>query len=152
MQVSVFSIILYICMAGVYLVVDMLPLEPGAILAVYVAHMIFDVFGLILVTGILSMYRYSLLVFYSTLISLLISALIPVFAFTAMGTSSNTLFIFMGFSALVFFIATFVTFGIQSFYYRIYTSSGYDPLGDVFHRIMEEEKLQEANAEKSLFQ
>jgi hypothetical protein len=37
-------------------------------------------------------------------------------------------------------------------YYRIYASSGYDPLGDVFHRIMEEEKTQEALAEKKLFQ
>ena len=43
-QVSVFSIVLYICMAIVYLIVDMLPLDPGAILGVYVAHIIFDVF------------------------------------------------------------------------------------------------------------
>lgn len=152
LQVSVFSIVLYICMAGVYLVVDMMPLEPGAILAVYVAHIIFDVFGLVLITGILSMYRYSILVFYASMASLLASGLIPVFAFTSMATSSNTLFIFMVFSSVAFTLTTFVAFGILSMYYRIYTSSGYDPLGDVFNRIVEEEKIQEANAEKSLFQ
>ena len=151
-QVSVFSIVLYICMSWVYLIVDILPLEPQAILAVYVAHVIFDIFGLVLITGILSMYRYSILVFYASIIALLISGMIPVMAFTNMATSSNTLFIFMVFSALVFGITTFVTFWLLSLYYRIYTTSGYDPLGDVFHRIMEEEKLQEANAEKTLFQ
>lgn len=151
-QVSVFSIVLYICMSWVYLVVDMLPLAPQAILAVYILHVIFDIFGLVLITGILSMYRYSLLVFYASLTSLLISGIIPILAFTSMATSSNTLFIFMVFSALVFGITTCVTFGLLSLYYRIYATSGYDPIGEVFHRIMEEEKLQEANAEKTLFQ
>jgi hypothetical protein len=150
-QVSIFSIILYICMAGVYIIIDALPLDPGAILAVYVTHIIFDVFGLVLITGLLSMYRYSLLVFYASVASLLASGLIPVFAFTTMGTSSSTLFIFMVFSALAFAITTGVAFGILSIYYRIYTSSGYDPLGDVFGRILTEEQSLEKEAEAKLF-
>jgi hypothetical protein len=150
-QVSIFSIILYVCMAGVYVAVDMMPLDPGAILAVYTAHIIFDVFGLVLITGLLSMYRYSLLVFYSSMASLLASGLIPIFAFTSMGTSSSTLFIFMVFSALAFALTTIVAFGIQAIYYRIYISSGYDPLGDVFGRILAEEQAAEKQAEAKLF-
>jgi hypothetical protein len=138
-------------MSGVYIAVDAMPLDPGAILAVYVVHIIFDVFGLVLITGILSMYRYSLLVFYSSMASLLISGLIPIFSFTAMGTSSSTLFVFMVFSALAFALTTLVAFGIQAVYYRIYVASGYDPLGDIFGRILAEEQAAEKHAEAQLF-
>jgi hypothetical protein len=138
-------------MSGVYVAVDAMALDPGVILAAYVAHIIFDVFGLVLITGILSMYRYSLLVFYSSMASLLASGLIPVFAFTTMGTSSSTLFVFMVFSALAFALTTVIAFGIQAIYYHIYVSSGYDPLGDVLGRILAEEQSLEKQAEAQLF-
>lgn len=97
------------------------------------------------------MYRYSLLVFYASFASLLVTALIGLFAFVMMSTSSNSLFVFMVFSALAFFVTTVTAFGILSFYYRIYTSSGYDPLGDVFDRVASEEKEQVQLAQDTLF-
>lgn len=131
--------------------VNALPLGPQAILGVYVVHIIFDVFGLILITGILSMYRYSLLVFYASFASLLLTGMIGLFAFVMMSTSSTSLFVFMVFSALAFFVTTATAFGILSFYYRIYTTSGYDPLGDIFDRIASEETEQLRIAQDNLF-
>lgn len=90
--------------------------------------------------------------FYASVASLIFSALIPVFAFSELTTSTNTLFIFMAFSALVFFVTTSVAYGILALYYRLYMSSGYDPLGNTFSRIIEEERELEKTAEKALFQ
>ncbi len=58
----------------------------------------------------------------------------------------------MAFSALVFFVTTSVAYGILALYYRLYTTSGYDPLGNTFSRIIEEERELEKTAEKELFQ
>ncbi len=152
MHISVFSIVLYICISWVYVIVDIISLEYSTILWIYVIHIIFNVFWLILITWILSMYRYSLLVFYSSMISLFISWLIPLFAFNQLGTSSNTLFVFMIFSSITFFVTTVIPFAIQLAYYKIYATSWYNPLGDVFDRIIQEEHDAEKHAEKVLFQ
>lgn len=43
-QVSIFSIVLYICMSGVYLAIDAMAPQSGSMLLVYVTHIIFDIF------------------------------------------------------------------------------------------------------------
>jgi hypothetical protein len=58
----------------------------------------------------------------------------------------------MLFSSLAFAVTTIVAFSILSLYYRLYISSWYDPLGDIFWRIMQEEKDEASRAEKKLFQ
>lgn len=68
-----------------------------------------------------------------------------------MDISSSTLFIFMVFSAIAFTLATVVAFGILAAYYHIYATSGYDPLGDIFGRILSEEQAREKQAEAQLF-
>lgn len=151
MHVTVFSIILYICMAIVYWIVSSYSGNSTHLLLIYTSHIILDVFWLILITGILSIYRYSLLIFYASIISLLISFIIPVIAASSMNSSANTLFLFMWFSAIAFLIGTVVAYGILFAYYKLYNSTGYDPIGNVFERIYREEHDREKEAEKSLF-
>ncbi len=52
---------------------------------------------------------------------------------------------------LAFVIAIFTTFFIRYCYYRIYVTSGSDPIGDVFARVEQEAKESEKEVEKQLF-
>jgi hypothetical protein len=136
-------------MAGLYLFLDNLP-GKSQIIYVYSIHTVLNTFGLILLAGILSQYRYSVLVFYSSLVSFIATGIIVLLISTEFSTSSSALFIFTGLASMSFFISSFVGFGIQWVYYQVYVSSGLDPLGDLFHHIEREERSFERAAEDLL--
>ena len=52
---------------------------------------------------------------------------------------------------LAFVVGIFTTFFVRFCYYRLYVSSGSDPIGDVFARIEEESREREKEAETQLF-
>lgn len=70
----------------------------------------------------------------------------------SLGTSANTLFVFMLFSTIAFGMSTLVAFGLLYIYYKVYVTSGYDPIGDVLSRIAHDEVELEKKAENALFQ
>lgn len=57
----------------------------------------------------------------------------------------------MGLVTVSYFLSTLISFGISWAYYQIYKTTGYDPIGNVFGKIMEEEQELEKQAEKALF-
>jgi hypothetical protein len=136
-------------MAGLYLFLDNLP-GKSQIIYVYSIHTVLNTFGLILLAGILSQYRYSVLVFYSSLVSFIATGIIVLLISTEFSTSSSALFIFTGLASMSFFISSFVGFSIQWVYYQVYVSSGLDPLGDLFRHIEREERSFERAAEDLL--
>lgn len=130
-----------------------LVIDGSGILIAYIAHVLLNIFGLEIIVGILSGYRYALLSIYSSIVSLILTASILFWIYMqASSPSSNALWVLLGLSMLAFVIAIFVTFFIRFCYYRIYIVSGSDPIGDVFARVESEAKESEKEAEKALFQ
>ena len=152
LHASIFSIVLYIAIAPLYLIVNSVIIDGSGILIAYIAHVLLNIFGLEIIVSILSGYRYSLLSIYSSIVSLILtgSILFWIYASTS-SDSSNALFVLLGLSMLAFVIAIFTTFFIRFCYYRIYIASGSDPIGDVFARVEQESKDIEKEAEKQLF-
>jgi hypothetical protein len=153
LHISVFSIILYIAIAPLYLIVGSSIMDGSGILIAYIAHILLNMFGLEIIASSLSGYRYSLLSLYSSIVSLILTGtlLFAIYQNTASSTSGNVLFILLGLSMLAFFIGTATTFFIRFCYYRWYLMSGSDPIGDVFTRIETEAHDRENEAEKRLF-
>ena len=149
-QISVFSIFLYIAISLVSLFVSSLLPPSLSILPIYALHISINIFALVLLTGIIATYRYSLLFFYSSLLSFLLVGLIAFGVYMSFSASSNALFTLMFFAAIVFAVGTAIPFGIVTLYHRFYTISGYDPLGSVFAKIADEERQDEKNAESIL--
>ena len=153
LHASVFSILLYIAIAPLYLIVNSAIIDGSGILIAYIAHVLLNIFGLEIIVSILSGYRYALLSIYSSIVSLILTGSVLFFIYTqTYSASSNALLVLLGLSMLAFVIAIFMTFFIRFCYYRMYVSSGSDPIGDVFARVEQEAKENEKEAEMKLFQ
>ncbi len=152
LHVSVFSIILYIAIAPLYLIVDSMLIGSSWVLIAYITHILLNIFWVEIIISILSGYRYSLLSIYSSIVSLVITGSILFFVYEkANSESTNALFILLGLSMLAFVVSILTTFCIRFCYYQFYTTTGYDPIWDVFARIEQETKEVEQEAEKQLF-
>lgn len=150
-QVSVFSIVLYIVMSVAYFFVGTnFPGKTGAI-GIYAFHTLFNSFGLLLIVSLLSHYRYSLLAFYASIISLILTGLFVFFTYIGLSESGAMIFIFLGLTTLTATLSTLFYYGCFWIYYQLYVYSGSDILGDVLSRIENEEKILETQAEKALF-
>lgn len=153
LHASIFSIILYIAIAPLYLIVNSMVIDGSGILIAYIAHVLLNIFGLEIIVSIVSNYRYSLLSIYSSIVSFILTGSILFLIYTQTSSaSSNALFVLLGLSMLAFVIAIFTTFFIRFCYYRLYIISGSDPIGDVFARVEQEAKNIEKEAEMKLFQ
>lgn len=150
-QVSIFSVILYIIMAILYPVIATIYTSSSAVLWAFAFHVIANVFWLILLTGILSLYRYSILIFYADFAAFAISSLVVLWVYLSFSWSGSALFILMALSAISFFISTLITFGSLSVYYHLYRVSWADPIGDVLAAIEKEEEVLKKEAEALLF-
>lgn len=152
LHASIFSIILYITVAPLYIIVDSVIIDGSGILIGYITHILLNMFGLEIVVSVLSSYRYSLLSIYSSIISFVLTGTLLFFIYEKTYTeSNNTLFILLALSMIAFTISILTNFLIRFVYYRFYVASGSDPIGDVFSRIEQEEKDLEIAAEKELF-
>ncbi len=152
LHVSVFSIILYIVIAPLYLIVDAIIIDGSAILIAYIAHILLNIFGVEIIISILSGYRYALLSIYSSMVSLILTGSLLFFIYEKIGSESiNVLFVLLGLSMLAFVVSIGTTFCIRFFYYRFYVTTWSDPIGDVFSRIEQESKAIEKEAEMQLF-
>lgn len=150
-QVSVFSIVLYVIMVLVYLVVWSTESYLWYMLVVYILHILVNTFWLLVLTGMLSVYRYVLLYIYGGLLALILSGLVAFVFYGAFSLSSQALFIFMLFGAVTFVMSTICVFWSLMLYSFFYKFSGSDPIGSVFGDIAREETQFEKQVEKTLF-
>lgn len=149
---SVFSIILYIAIAPLYLIVNSLIIDGSGILIAYIAHILLNIFWLEIIISILSGYRYSLLSIYASIVSLILTGTLLFWLYQlANSTSVNVLFVLLGLSMMAFLIATCISFLIRYSYYQLYIATGSDSIWDVFARIENEAHENEKEAEKQLF-
>ena len=149
---SVFSIILYIAIAPLYLIVNSLIIDGSGILIAYIAHILLNIFGFEIIISILSGYRYSLLSIYASIVSLIFTGTLLFWLYQlANSTSVNVLFVLLGLSMMAFLISTCISFLIRYWYYQLYVATGSDSIWDVFARIQNEVLENEKEAEKQLF-
>ncbi len=152
LHVSVFSIILYITIAPLYLIVDSMIVGSSWLLIAYIVHILLNIFGVEIIISILSWYRYSLLSIYSSIVTLIITSSLLFLIYEKIGSqSSNALFVLLGLSMIAFFISIVINFFIRFCYYQFYISTGSDPIWDVFARIEQDDKDIEKEAERQLF-
>ncbi len=151
-QIVIMSILLYILLAPVYLIVSNLSLESSVVLMAFALHVLLNTFCLQLIIGLTAQYRYALLVLYSSVISLLVSILLTAFAYTSLSTSSNAIFLLLGLVIVAQTSGSLISSTTYLIYRYIYTTTGYDPIGSVFARIEQEEKILEGETEKFLTQ
>ena len=150
LQVTVFMIILFICMLPVYLVVGATAMNTSAILLAYLVHILLSIFGLELLLSIIAQYRYSLLTLFANMASLIFSGGILFWVYTNTSSSASALFVLMALSILGFVLSTGICFLIRFAYYQFYTITGNDPLGDVFSQIEKEDEQYLLDAQDAL--
>lgn len=150
-HMTMYMVILYICLMPVYLLVAS-GIQHNAVLVAYLVHIMLAIFGIELIVGVISQYRYVLLSFYANIAAMILTGGIVFILFAKASDSGASLFILMGLSILTFFLsATFISV-IKFLYYKFYTLTGNDPLGSTFYWIEMEEKNLVENAKNTLLQ
>ncbi len=144
-QLVIFSIILYILFAPIYLLVSNSTTHIS-ILSVFSLHIMFGTFGLYIVMNLVSQYRYVLISVYGSLIAFLIVGIVWVLYIFPMDPSSQALFILIGLVMLSFIGTTFIIYTLLWAYYALYKSTWLDPVGNIFTQIEREEKDIEGRA------
>lgn len=150
-HMTMYMVILYICLMPVYLLVAS-GIQHNAVLVAYLVHIMLAIFGIELIVGVISQYRYVLLSFYANIAAMILTGGIVFILFAKASDSGASLFILMGLSILTFFLsATFISV-IKFLYYKFYALTGNDPLGSTFYGIEMEEKNLVENAKNTLLQ
>lgn len=146
------SIVLYIFFIPVYTVIATVSTELRVILIAFSTHVVLNTFTLTLLMGIISRYRYSILTFYASLISMLLTAMIVIYVQSLVSKSETSLFVLLGLPILAYVLSGTLSTSFSWLYYKIYQTSGSDPLGSVFGRIEDEERALENEAIEALTQ
>ena len=149
-QVMIASIILYIFFIPVYTLISTVWNELRIILIAFSAHVVINSFTLNLLLGIISRYRYAILSFYSSLISLLLTSLTVIYVQSLVSKSETSLFVLLWLPVLAYVLSWTISTLLSFVYYKIYQASGSDPLGSIFGRIEEEEIALEKEAVQAL--
>ncbi len=141
-QITSMSIVLYVLFIPIYLIISGISSETSTILIAFSAHVVVNNFALTIILGLISQYRYSLLIFYASLISLIItsSVVVAIESQVSNSSSSKALFLLLGLTILTYTLSGTLTALISWIYYRIYQASGYDPIGAVYARIELDER------------
>lgn len=150
-HMMIYMFILYIFLMPIYLLVSS-AIHPNAVLVPYLIHVILAVFGIEIVLGVISQYRYVLLSLYANIAAMVFSCGIVFLLFSKSSTSGTSLFILMGLSILVFFLSATLITTIKFLYYKFYSLTGNDPLGSIFYAIETEERQKVEMAKNNLLQ
>jgi hypothetical protein len=94
-QITWMSIILYILFIPIYLIITGIAQDTPTVLIAFSAHVILNNFSFNLLIGLVSRYRYSLLTFYATMITLIITTSIVVYIETQFSHSDSSKALFL---------------------------------------------------------
>lgn len=152
-HMMIFMMILYFCMMPVYLFFGWSHTPPwqSSVLLPYLFHIILAIFGIELIIGSISQYRYILLSFYANIIALILTGTVLIWIISKFSNSEKSIFILMGLSILSFFLSTTFVFLVKFLYHKFYTITGNDPLGSIFYNIALSEYQKVENAKNTLF-
>lgn len=149
-NITAYMVILFIVMIPIYLAISSIAFNTSAVLLAYLIHILLGIFGIEIISSLVSQYRYTLISFYANTVSLVLSGGIVFWVYNNFSNSSSTLFILMGLSILGFMLSTFLIFAAKALYYKYFSLTSSDPIGDMFLIIQEEEEQKIQNAKKTL--
>lgn len=149
-QVSIFSAILYIVILPFYISFASDSTNTNSLFFPYQIHILLNLFGFFILIGLISYYRYSILNFYASIISLVITGTILYFISRTFTVSGSAIFNLLWSIALSFFIFTVSSFSLIWAYRFFYNSLWIDPVWNVFDATRKDEIELEKEAEKAL--
>ena len=139
----------YILMMPAYVIVGAI---PERLMMVFAVQVLLSSLANVMISGIISRYRYSLLSVYSGFASVLLTFAVILFVFRDTSISEQILFLLAGLLVLVTTLSTGLRLLCEYLYSTWYRITGNDVLGATFSHIIEEEVSQEKAAEKALTQ
>lgn len=147
-QISILSIFFFILVSPLYIYIN--TLKPDFLIFAFLFHILINILAASLLAEILASYRYVLLSIYGSFIGFMITSGLSVVFFMNFSPSKTALYSLIGVIIIVNFIITLCRSLFEFGYYKIYSTTGVDHLGDIFMKIENEEKEALAKAEKEL--
>lgn len=136
-QISLFSIIIYIFLSPLYIFVWMQ--NYYNIIYVFIIHVLFLSFWVVIILEIMNNYRYVLLWIYASFIWLFITSIIIFFILSMFSSWYARLLLLLLVLPLVNWLIIFFKWIFEIIYYKYYMLTSKDPLWDIFYQIEQEE-------------
>ncbi len=147
-QTFAFSILLFILFVPLYVYMNSVNIDR--IIFVFVLHVIINSLGVLLISEILSNYRYAVLAVYSGFAGFFMASGASVVFFMNFSESDSMIYSLVGVIVVVNVLMTFFRLLTELAYYKFYKLTGLDPLGDIYARIERDENEILARAEREL--
>lgn len=147
-QTFAFSILLFILIVPMYVFFGSVNVEKLS--QVFIVHVLVNAFGFVLVSEILSNYRYAVLAVYSGFAGFLATGALSLVAVTVFEETSTTLYSLVGVIVVANVLMTFFRLLTELCYYQFYRLTGIDPIGDIYARIERDDAEAVRRAEKEL--
>ncbi|MDD5770296.1 MAG: hypothetical protein PHE25_04950 [Candidatus Gracilibacteria bacterium] len=141
-QISFFSILTYIFFLPIYMYAGILSYDN--LMVVFIIHILLLSFGINILLETLNNYRYIILGFYACFVGLLISGVINLVIFYSFSTGYAKLLSLLLILPLINGLTVFFKGLFEVIYYKYFSLTGMDQLGDIFKQI-EEEEIEEYN-------
>lgn len=137
--IAAYSGMLYLAMLPIY-IISVSRTETESMIYVFIAHILFWVFGSIVITEVLSQYKYLLLSIYSAFFWIFISVfiIILIFAWFKFGAWSLTSLVWILPISLV--LTHLFKILLEYVYFNLYKTTWTDPIWAIFDDIKREEK------------
>lgn len=147
-QTFAFSILLFVLVVPLYVYVGSVNIEKLS--QVFILHVLVNTFGFVLISEILSNYRYAVLAVYSGFAGFFVTTALSIVAVTVFGETNNTLYALVGVIVVANVLMTFFRLLTEWCYYQFYRLTGIDPIGDIYARIERDDLEAVRRAEKEL--
>lgn len=122
------------------------------LMMVFCVHALTATLGSVLIMEIIAQYRYSLLALYSSFIGFFFASFSTFVLFSGTEISKKILFSLSSILILSIFTQTVFRTLFEFLYYKLYTLTGMDLLGNAFAEIQSDEMAKVDQAEKALTQ
>ena len=148
-SIWIYNVILYVFMLPIY-VISISRIETEYMIYVFVLHSLLWVFWSILMTEILSQYKYLLLSVYASFIGLFTSSIIIILIFSWLKFWTSALTSLIWVLPLSLLLTHFFKILTEYAYYNLYLTTWTDFIGGIFDEVRREEEVLEKEAERDL--
>lgn len=149
-QIFGFNLLMFILFTPLYVYVG--GARVDLLMMVFCVHALTTTLGSVLIGEIIAQYRYSLLALYSSFIGFFSAAFISFILFASTTISTQILFSLSSVLVVSIFAQTLFRTVFEYLYYKIYSLTGLDLLGNAFSEIQADELARVHEAEKALTQ
>lgn len=149
-QIFGFNLLMYLLFTPLYVYVG--GARVDLLMMVFCFHTLITTLGSVLIGEVIAQYRYSLLALYASFIGFFFAAFITFILFAGTTISTQILFSLSSVLVISIFAQTLFRTLFEFIYYKIYSLTGLDLLGNAFSEIQADELARVQEAEKVLTQ